>query len=179
MSQDANNPYRAPETNIIPEDSEQQKIRLEHLGHEASIKSVGMMFYLVAIPLGLSAIGYAFIINTGSKAEEILIALGLIVLTLVLIWTAVQLRRLKPGARIPATLFSIIGLAGFPIVTIFSIYSLYVIHCKKGRRILSGDYQQIVQVTPELRYRTPAIIWIGLILLLLLIAAAIIFPSIH
>jgi hypothetical protein len=179
MSQDANNPYRAPETNIIPEASEQQKIRLEHLGHEASIKSVGMIFYLVAIPLGLSAIGYVFTINASNRADGILIALGLIVLTLILVWTAVQLRRLKPGARIPATLFSIVGLAGFPIVTIIGLYSLYVIHCKKGRTILSVDYQQIVQATPELRYRTPAIIWIGIVLLLLLIATAIIFPSIH
>jgi hypothetical protein len=179
MSLDVNNPYQAPETNIIPEDSEQQKIRLEHLGHEASIKSVGMIFYLIAIPLGLSAASYAFIINVGGRAGEMLLAVALIVLTLILIWTAVQLRRLNPGARIPATLFSIVGLAGFPIVTVIGLYSLYVIHCKKGRTILSGDYQQIVRATPELRYRTPAIIWIGMILLLLLIATAIILPSIH
>jgi len=100
-----------------------------------------MIFYLVAIAPGLSVVGYAFTINASNRAEEILIALGLIVLTLILIWTAVQLRRLKPRARIPATLFSIVGLAGFPIVTVIGLYSLYVIHCKKGGTILSEDYQ--------------------------------------
>ncbi|MBW1916173.1 MAG: hypothetical protein JRI86_14770, partial [Deltaproteobacteria bacterium] len=108
-----------------------------------------------------------------------LLAGGLLLLGIFQFWVAVQLRNLSPSAKIPAVFLSSIGLIGFPVGTIINAYILYVLLCKKGRYVLSPEYQEIVRATPDIRYHTSIIIWIVLAIFILMIAAAIIIPMLY
>ena len=50
------NPYAAPQANIEPVDSEQEAVRKEHINNEASIKAVGILYYLNCAGLLFSAV---------------------------------------------------------------------------------------------------------------------------
>ena len=174
MTKAAENPYQAPESDITPADSEVETIRLTHLGHEAAIKSIGLLYYFSAFAVMLSAAAYAMQISIEPIAVNFTFALGLLGLGIFQFWIAVQVRRLRSSARIPIIIFSIIGLMGFPIGTVISAYILYVILCKKGRYILSEEYAEIVRATPDIKHHTSIVIWLLLIFFLMFIAAVMI-----
>ncbi len=64
------------------------------------------------------------------------------------------LRRLNGLARVAATLFAILGLLGFPIGTLVSIYLLYLLLSPKGSTVFSAEYAGVVARTPHIKYRT-------------------------
>jgi hypothetical protein len=173
------NPYQAPKTNIQPADTTAEKIRLENIRHETSIKSIGFIYYLTAFIMAPIAFGFLMVAIEVTNPENILIAGGLILMIFFLLWTARKLRQLKPTAKIPSTLISIIGLLAIPIGPVISLYTLYAIYCKKGRLILSNEYREIIDATPDIRYQTSIIIWIALTAILLMIATAIIIPMVN
>jgi hypothetical protein len=72
---------------------------------------------------------------------------------------------LQPWVRIPATIVSVLGLAGVPLGTLISLYALWLIHSRKGRLVLSPEYSEIVEATPHIKYRTPIWVWIVLAVL--------------
>jgi succinate dehydrogenase/fumarate reductase cytochrome b subunit len=80
------------------------------------------------------------------------------------------LRALNPKARIPATLLSVLGLFGFPVGTLIGLYVLYLLHSKKGVMVFSPEYRQVIEATPQIRYRTSLLAWLflGLIVLALM-----------
>lgn len=51
---------------------------------------------------------------------------------------------------------------------IVSLYFLYLLHSEKGKRVMTTEYQQIVEQTPHIQYRTS---WIAWLVLALFIAA--------
>ena len=71
---------------------------------------------------------------------------------------AFGLRNLKSWGRIPAALFAGIGLLAFPIGTLINGYILYLLLSAKGRMVFSAEYREIIQQTPEIKYRTSKIL---------------------
>jgi hypothetical protein len=59
-----------------------------------------------------------------------------------------------------------------PIGTLINAYILYLVFSRKGRTILSEDYQQVIAATPHIKYKTSIIVWIFLGLLVALLAIA-------
>ena len=163
------NPYAAPATTLAGESpllNDPEGIRREHLTHEASVKSVGSLYLLGAVLLAIWTVFNAFALITGGEfAKEstwgLVAFLGLI--AALQCWLGVGLRKLKKPARAIAAIFSAIGLIGIPIGTIISAYILYLLMSKKGNMVFSPEYQQIIGLTPNVKYKTSKVVWIVLI----------------
>ena len=142
-----------------------EQIRKDHIKHEASVKSVGFLYFLGAAFLILAGVGG---LVTG---DGVSMAVGLVLACfgILQIWVAIGLRRLKSWARIPTAILSGIGLLVFPFGTIINGYILYLVLCQKGKTVFSDEYKLVIEQTPHIKYKTSIIVWIFVGILLLLI----------
>lgn len=149
---------------------ESETIRQAHIKHEASVKSVGVLYFLSSaflLLIGFISMASGEMAGLALGAVFCLLAAGQIVV-------GVGLRGLKSWARIPTGILSGIGLIGFPIGTLINGYILYLVFCQKGATVFSDDYQRVIAETPHIKYRTSMIVWILLGLVLLLIGVAVV-----
>ncbi len=153
-------------------DNEAERVRKEHISHEASVKSVGLLYFLGAAFLLLAGLAVGF---STKGMEGPLLAGFFLLLGGAQLWAGIGLRQLKPWARIVAGILSGIGLLGFPLGTLINGYILYLLFSKKGAVVFSDPYKRVIEQTPHIKYRTSIVIWILLGLMLLLIASALLF----
>lgn len=152
-----------------------EEIRNHHLKHEASVKSIGVLYYLGGA--ALLVVGAVSLFSGGARGGGFETALMPAVLLLIgagQIWVGTGLRRLRKWARLPTGILSGFGLLGFPVGTLINGYILYLVFSQKGKMVFSDEYQAVIEQTPHLKYRTSLIIWILLGLVLLLVAAGLI-----
>ena len=71
-------------------------------------------------------------------------------------------------------MLSAIGLISFSCGTLISACLLYLFFSHKGEMVLSDRYEEIIQGTPHIKYKTLIIVWIFLFILIGVILAAII-----
>lgn len=146
-----------------------EMIRKEHIKHEASVQSVGVLYYIGGV-FGFLAGITAFMrgISEGNTGD---IVLGLIFIFVSVCQFIVGwgLRRLLGWARIPTIMLSSIGLIGFPIGTLVNGYILYLVVCAKGKVVFSEEYRAVIDATPNIKYKSSMIVWILLGILVLLI----------
>jgi len=166
------NPYAPPKANVddvnVPA-TEAEAVRLEHIKHEASIRSIGTLYYIGGAFMLLGGIGMAITVD---PTEPLLRPLGIFYLVMgtisvVVAWGVRRLRKWAAGASI---VLSGLSLLGFPMGTLIGAYILYLLLSAKGRRIFAPDYAEIVAATPHVKYRTSIVVWIALGVLVLLIA---------
>ena len=151
-----------------------EDIRKEHIKHEASVTSIGILYYLGGVAFTLVGIITFFSTGTPSSGGEAIILFFIfLLLGTCQLWVGYGLRRLRKWARIPTGILSGLGLLAFPIGTLINAYVLYLIFCQKGKMVFSDEYRAVIEQTPHIKYRTSIIVWIVLGLLLLLIAFAI------
>tara|TARA_R110002050_G_scaffold209687_1_gene345693 strand:+ start:210 stop:908 length:699 start_codon:yes stop_codon:yes gene_type:complete len=157
-----------------------EAVRKANLTHEASVKSIGLLYYISAgfgFIAGLMSLVGAIGLMGQSSSEgagvSLLVAIALLVLSPLQFIVARWLRQLNPKARTPATIFSVLGLLGFPIGTIINGYFLYLLQSKKGATVFSAEYAKVIAATPHIKYKTPIVVWILFGLVVLLIVAAI------
>jgi len=167
------NPYAAPQSQVLyTTASDDEAIRTQHLSTEATIKSVGTLYYLGAFILTLLGL---FWIGTGIMRGEDAVAASLLLGGITLVFGIAEgvlahgLRTLKSWARIPTIILSSIGLLGFPLGTLISIYILVKVGGKQGKFILSPEYQRIIAATPHVKYKTSKVIWVILIVLVIVL----------
>lgn len=160
-------------------------IRQAHIKHEASIRSVGLLYYLFGAMAALGSVSmiFTFTTVTTNQSDGMFSFLWIILviylaIAVVLIVTARGLRKLKRWARIPTTILSALGLISFPIGTLINGYILYLIWSQKGKMIFTPEYQEVVEATPEIKYRTSTLAWIILILLVVGLVAMVATASI-
>lgn len=181
----SHNPY-AVTTDVINaqlvDDSDAAAIRKKYLSHEASIKSIGILYWLGGVLGCLAGIAYlvsGFSMFADAKLRDtaiVMIIIGPLLagFSIFQIVLAQALRKLRPWARIGTIVLSIIGLLGFPIGTILSLYFLYLVASPKGGYVFSPAYQQVIAATPHMRYKTSIASWILLGLLVLLLVGLVI-----
>jgi hypothetical protein len=159
MSESAN-PYAAPTANVddVSASPEKEAIRHEHINHEASIKAVGFLYYLGGIGVTVAAIASMAGGEPGAGMLLLILGAG----QLVGGW---GVRALRPWARYLGCVLSGIGLLGFPIGTLINAYVLYLLLSKKGRTVFAPEYQEVIEATPHVKYRTSIVVWICLALL--------------
>ncbi len=182
------NPYAAPDA-VVDDVSDAlnldaEKIRQEHLKHEASLQGVGSLYAIGGVFMILGGLlgGGGALFAGGVPSDMrwmgalflVYVAFGVAFFTL-----GRGLRKLRPWARIPTILLGCLGLLGFPIGTIINGYILWLALSKKGRYILSPEYSAIVAATPHIKYKTPLWVWIIVGLIVLLIVVAITMSAIH
>ncbi|HRX81052.1 MAG TPA: hypothetical protein P5307_18415, partial [Pirellulaceae bacterium] len=105
-----------------------EAIRSQHLSHEASVKSIGILYLLSAVflvPAGLLmlASGRMLLVGLGAFYSAFGILQGA---------AGIGLRKLQDRDRYVAVCVAVIGLIGIPLGTIISGYILYLLLSKKG-----------------------------------------------
>ncbi|MGJ8696881.1 MAG: hypothetical protein ACSHYF_11215 [Verrucomicrobiaceae bacterium] len=167
------NPYAPPETpspEISRPSSAATAVRRQLISHESSLKTIGLLYYLAGFFVAFAAFGlFLTIPEDGTSAA--FVALFFLALAILQFVTGRGLRKLQSWARIPATLFSILGLFAFPVGTIINGYFLYLYNSRKGIRILSPTYREIIAQTPHVKHKTSPLTWIILIIVVLLAIA--------
>jgi len=176
MSNTAFNPYAAPAAPVedVSANAEAEAIRKEHISHEASIKAVGLLYYLGAI--GVTLVGAAGLVAGRGAGTSVGISLLLVGLGVGYVFAGWGVRALRPWGRIVGIALACFGLLGFPVGTVINGYILYLFLSKKGRTIYSPEYLDVIAATPHVKYRTSIIVWIFLALVVLLVAAAFLAP---
>ena len=177
------NPYEAPAVVDVeaPAATDPEAVRLKHLGHETSLKSLGLICYIIGF-LGCFSVAMTYFVAWYSGSELPRIAYDL---PQVAVWilpipfqfvVGYGLRRLLPWVRMPAGLLFAISLVRLPIGPLIGVWGLYLVLSAKGRIVLSPAYREIVAATQHLRYRRSStarvLLWAGFIVLALLILLA-------
>lgn len=174
------NPYAPPlgsPAPLVAEPSGAAVVRRQYLSHEASVRSIGVLYYVGSVLLltAGAVMLYFAIAADGLSPEERAPDFGLGIAYLV--FATLQgaagygLRRLRRWAKPIAVVFSIIGLLAVPLGTIISGYILYLLLSRKGSVVFSDHYQHVIAKTPEIRYKSSLLV---LVLLAVLITVAIV-----
>jgi len=166
----AANPYAAPAARVedVPANAEAEAIRQAHISHEASVKAVGILYYLGGIGVTIAAVTSLAGVREG--AISVMVMLLLLALGAGYFFAGWAVRALRPWGRIVGIVLAGFGLLGFPVGTLISAYILYLFLSKKGRTIYSPEYQDVIAATPHVKYKTSILVWIFLALLVALIA---------
>ncbi len=171
------NPYASPlfSSRAAVDLSSPDAVRNKYLKHEASVKSVGLLYLLggtVSLILSLVYIGMGAGVVTLSGAElsrRMLIVVGIVffAMSIVQLYSGISIRKLGSTGRIIITVFSVIGLLGVPVGTLISGFILYLLWSQKGNFVFTTEYQEVIKATPHIKYKTSIVVWILLGLLLL------------
>lgn len=170
------NPYAAPKAEVLTQDSEAEATRRKYINHESSIKSIGCLYWVVAIAL------VAVLITVGSSlVRESVWAVGLLAgLTLLAVAVGGGLRKLRRWAGILAALWSailvVMGIISLPrsgIQMVISLYVLWLMISPKGLFVTSAEYRAIVAQTPHVKPRTSVVAWVLLVIFLLILASGV------
>jgi hypothetical protein len=155
------NPYAVPQSvNVYAYrtvDARAEEQRRTHLSHEASVQALGTLYAfasIIAIMTALFVIAMSGRFNAGVIETVILLA-GVVVFPSI----AYGLRRLRPWARIPTILISVVGLPLFPIGTVVSGVVLFLLCSPKGAVVFSERYHEVIRQTPHIRYQTSPFVW--------------------
>lgn len=169
------NPYQTPTTTspAILNDTEFEEIRRNHIEHEASVKSVGLLYWLGGAFLLLAAIVQLIDLNKSGVPLGIGLSVFFLLLASLQFWIGSGLRKLKGWSRIPAGIMAGIGLLGFPVGTLVNGYILYLLCGKKGSVVFSPSYAEVIQETPNVKYKTSKVVWIVLFVFVLLVVGLI------
>jgi hypothetical protein len=173
----AASPYAPPAARVddvsASANPEAEAIRRAHINHEASIKSVGLLYYLSSVATIVGGVGSTF--GVGAQVGP-LMAFTLVAVGVGGLFAGYGVRALRPWGRIAGCILSALGLLGFPIGTLINGYILYLFLSKKGRTIFAPEYQDIIAATPHVKYRTSIIVWIFLALVIALVVLAFALP---
>jgi len=110
------NPYLAPQTFDTPltQHSQAELIRQEHIKTEASIKSIGILYYLGSIAIVIAAVASLSAVADPEANHAVILGIAvLIVLGILQFFVGMAVRKFKPWSRIAVGIFSGIGLLGF------------------------------------------------------------------
>ena len=197
------NPYAAPADvehvdEVKQPETEHERVRKAHLSHEASVKSVSLLFYLGAFLVFLMIFGLGMDIVIRIQAWSpvqltinVLIIVGIAALAAGLIAIGLGLNRLKSWARWTALgLYSLILLvqlvsavlvaasAGGAVISVLCAalipgYVVVVMLHSKSRMVFSPYYKEVIATTPHIKYKTSILVWVFFVLLIVFIAIGI------
>ncbi len=174
------NPFASPlaDAGIVAADdvevSDARRIRQEHLKHEASVKSIGTLYYLgfgacafFGVITGVTLVTIAIQEEIGPAELAVTIVVcglyfGMAALDFYVGW---GLKRLDRRVKIVAGVLSVLGLIAIPIGTLINAYVLYLLFSRKGTMVFSEHYREVIRQTPDMRYRTS---WIVIVLAVIL-----------
>jgi hypothetical protein len=173
------NPYAAPAARVddVAANPQAEAIRRAHIGHETSIRAVGLLYYLGGV-LGLVGAITPVLVGVSMEFPGAIPALLLAAFSVGTLFAGWGVRALRPWGKIVGCVLSAIGLIGFPVGTLINAYILYLFLSKKGRTIFAPGYQDIIAATPHVKYRTSIIVWIFVALIVILLLAAVLVPMV-
>ncbi len=178
MNQDpVPNPYASrpiPTASLTAEET-----RHKYFAFESSVRSVGIVFFLaslIGILGGIALAGNAIeSLNSRKPATDygsikLLFGIGSIAIGINWFIIGERLRSLSVKARMPAILFSFLGLLAVPLGTIASIYLLHLLNGERGSFVFSNEYKTIQSATPTFKYQQSGLDWFRAFVILSLYA---------
>ena len=159
--------------------SDAEAIRKAHLTREASIQSIGTLYFIGAF-IGCAAGVLAVMSGHGRPlAVRVGMLLVFVLLAAFQVWVGIGLRRLRPWARIPSGVLSAIGLISIPIGTLINGYVLYLLFSKKSATVFSAPYRGVIAATPHIQYKTSRVVLVFAFLLLAVLSLLVIAAILH
>ena len=172
------NPFAAPTADITGrpfdlDSTPEEAIRHEYLKREHSIKSIGSLFVVFSLVLGVAVISLAGpLISSFQRGANSSRGLAVAIATLVLLGflitgqllVGIGIRRLKPWSRIPAIVISVLWMFHFPIGTVLNVIFLVTLLGKRNRFVFTPEYRRIIEATPHIKYRSSILLWAVLII---------------
>lgn len=150
--------------------SNAEETRKKYLNHEASVKSIGSLYYLTAAFMLWGGIdSFIHPVTRTGRHISIFVFVFFFVLAAVFVVAGAGLRRLQGWARISAAVIATLGLLAFPVGTIINGYILYLVVSRKGATVCRPEYRDIIAQTPHIKYKMSIVVWILLALVLALI----------
>lgn len=177
------NPYAPPQVTELSaprsELAEAEAIRQAHIKVEATVKSVGTLYYLGAFLVLCASLSFFSMPVNGRDGATgmVLMALVIVLIGLAQGVVAYGLRRLRSWARWPAVVLSCIGLLGFPIGTLINALILSNLLGEKPNMVFSPRYQEIIAATPHVKHKTSMAVKVILVILLLILVGTIAWVS--
>lgn len=169
-------PYVPPAAPVAPGVADAEALRRGHIGREATIRSIGLLYYLTSVLLLLGGVS---LMVTGAEALDPVLGpvagAGMLVVAVVYFVIGRGLRGLKASVRAPVAVLSALGLLSFPVGTAVNGLVLFAVFSPKGSVVFSPEYQAAIPLTPHVRYRTSPLVWVALGVLLALLAV-LLFP---
>ena len=162
----------------VNREDEYVAIRQEHIKHEASLRSIGILYYIGGVLIlfgGISMLVPLLSLGEESAAFGIGFLMFYLLLGIFFVAGGRAFRKLKRWVRVPSTILSAIGLINIPVGTLINGYILYLIWSEKGKMIFSDEYKEVMEATPEIKYRTSALAWIVLIVFVIILVGSIAF----
>ncbi|MBA62886.1 MAG: hypothetical protein CMJ76_11030 [Planctomycetaceae bacterium] len=157
MTQDVN-PYSSPivtEVRSTEAPTDLEKVRLEHLSHEAALKAVGSLFIIASMSVSsLMTIFTLKFLKEELVSNEKTFVLTYWVLVPILTYLGIKMRRLDYSVRKVVIVAGGLMMFAFPIGTVAGPFVLYAVCCQKGKYILSHGYTNVLYLTPRIRYKT-------------------------
>ncbi len=183
MSEFEPNPYAPGVVQQKPVLSDVEAVRHKHLSHEASIQSMGTLFLLSGLLATLAGVIY-FVVAVGSLISAsqtrdpgtlallFLCGSGLFAIGVLQVTIAFGLRRLSRWTRVPAIVFSVLGLVLVPVGTLINGYFLFLLLSEKGTTVFSDQYKEVIRQTPHIKYKTSIVVWVfvGILVFMFLMA---------
>lgn len=156
------NPHAAPTTfaDDVRRSSEREATRREHLSYEASVRSLGTMYYAGSVLLSLFGVYFLLVAVRSNDFTAWPLAIVSLVFGLASLVVAWGLRSLKRWAASAAAVLSALSLPIVPFGTVIGAYVLVLLRSAKGRRIFARDYASIVAATPHLEPGGSRVVWI-------------------
>lgn len=171
---DTINPYRVPASVVadVGASADAEAVRQAHISTEASIRSMGLLYYFACAGCVFMA---AVMLSDAASGMPIGMGMAAFVLALVAVFGAMGhgLRSLRPWVRIPAIVLSVVGLLGFPFGTLLNGYFLYLLLCAKGQHVFMPEYAAIIPLTPHVRNRSPLVVRVLVLLIIVGIVAVV------
>lgn len=169
------NPYAPPRAAALIEESSPEAIRRAHIGHETSVKAVGGLYALLGGLMLLPVfIGMLETLTRASRGNDFVTLALVLLLGAGALVLGASTRRLKPWARIAMAVVSGLLAAVTLLSVVFpllNVYVLWLMLSAKGRMVFSPAYQQIIELTPDVRPRTSVITWMLFCLVMLFVIA--------
>ena len=183
MSVEAN-PYAPPRAHVrdaSPVVADAEAIRAKHVGHEALVRVIGVLYWISSaflLALAAAVVSSRVIAASGAPAVNDLLAVAIFGgFGIAAFAIGNGLRKFRPWARFTTIGLSIMGLFDFPTGTPFSGAILYLLFAAKGKRLFQPDYRGIIDATPHVKYQLSArvrfIIAVLFLLVLLLVMTTI------
>jgi hypothetical protein len=154
---------------LTPTIENAEATRKKFLTHEATVKSIGSLYYFWAVCYFLGGVVW-LVYREESVATRIGTSILLVLFGAAFFWVGRGLRVIDPKVKTLATMLAVFPLMAIPLL---GVYVLYIIHSAKGKVVFSKEYRAVIEATPALRYRTSLFTWILLGLLISVFVASI------
>lgn len=170
------NPYSAPLSGPEFSDPFQQddtRIRQQFIDCEANLKTIAGLLTLGGIALAGACMlwGFVSLVDRGVVGQlpyfVLVTLLGFMGIAQIVL--GFQVRSFHPSARIWAIVFCSLWLLFVPIGTIFGSACLWYLARPAAKYVFTREYLDVIQRTPDVQFRTSALSWGILIIVLLAI----------